>query len=85
MGLSRKFVIFLNVLEWFWRVFHIVFECFLMSWRSRNLLGVILNEFWIDHFRIIFSHFCHFLSVECRLPEYLLQGRSGLRHLSLDM
>ena len=46
---------------------------------------MILNDFRIDHFHIIFSHFCHFLSVECRLPEYLLQGRSGLRHLSLDM
>ena len=34
-----------------------VFWCYLMPWRSRDLLGVILNEFGIIHSFLNFSHF----------------------------
>ena len=80
--LNSKYPTIFDVREY---VFWISPECFLMSWRSRNLLGPILNEFGVDHFHIFFCHFCHFLSVECRVPECLLHSRSGLSHLDLDM
>ena len=37
-----------------------VFWCYLMPWRSRDLLGVILNEFGIIHSFLNFSHFFSF-------------------------
>ena len=37
-----------------------VFWCYLMPWRSRDLLGVILNEFGIIHSLHHFSHFFSF-------------------------
>ena len=37
-----------------------VFWCYLMPWRSRDLLGVIFNEFGIIHSFFNFSHFFSF-------------------------
>ena len=51
-----------------------VFWCYLMPWRSRDLLGMILNEFGINHSFQNFSHFSHF--------EWLVFGvSSGLLYV----
>ena len=76
---------FLNAPEWFWSVFHIVFLMFFDVLKVQEPPGNDSEWFWDRSFSHHFFSFSYFLSVECRVPEYLLQGRSGLAHLSLDM
>ena len=84
MGLNRNFVIFSErpgvVLEGVPHCFFMFFDVLKVQEPPGNDSKWFSDRSFPHHF----SHFCHFLSVDCRVPESLLQGRSGLAHLSLD-